>query len=339
MAKKTGKYTITLENSPSVISFAAIGSKKESQGPLASYFDIVNEDSTFGEQSWEKAESRMQKDVVNKALAKAQLAPGDIDCIFAGDLLNQCTASSFGLREMGIPMFGIYSACASIAEGLTLASILVDSSTVARAAAITSSHFCSSERQFRFPLEYGGQRPPTSQWTATAAGALIVGQQSAPPYVRAVTIGCIEDMGVTDANNMGAAMAPAAAGTLERYFGDSCTNADNYDLILTGDLGLVGSQLMEELLQRKGYEIHNKHADCGLLIYNRERQDVHAGGSGAGCSASVLCSYILPSLRMGRVQNVLFIATGALLSTTSTQQKQSIPGIAHLVHLSNQAQS
>ncbi len=180
MAKKTGKYTITLENSPSVISFAAIGSKKESEGPLADYFDIVNEDSTFGEQTWEKAESRMQKDVINKALAKCQLSSGDIDCIFAGDLLNQCIGSTFGLREMGIPLFGIYSACASMAEGLALASILVDSETVTRAAAITSSHFCSAERQYRFPLEYGGQRPPTSQWTVTGSGAAIVGKQVSP---------------------------------------------------------------------------------------------------------------------------------------------------------------
>lgn len=335
MASKLGKYTFRMDNPPSIVAYAAIGSKKESEGPLASYFDIVNEDTTFGEKTWEKAESRMQKDAVNKALAKGHLAPGDIDCIFAGDLLNQCISSTFGLREMGIPFLGIYSACSTMAEGLALSGLLVDAGTMKRTVAVTSSHFCTAERQYRFPLEYGGQRPPTSQWTVTGCGAAVVAQKVSPPYIKAITLGRIEDFGIKDANNMGAAMAPAAAATIKRFFEDTSTNVDNYDLILTGDLGEVGSQLLRELMDREGYPLGKKHADCGLLIYDRDTQDVHAGGSGCGCCASVLCSYILPAVKDGRIKNMLFIATGALLSPTSVQQGESIPGIAHLIHISS----
>jgi len=335
MATKVGKYTIRLDSTPSVLSYAAVVAKKEGEGPLASYFDTVSEDSTFAQQSWEKAESKMQKDAVSLALTKASLSPDQVDCIFAGDLLNQCISSTFGLREFGIPYFGIYGACSTMAEGIALGSLMIEGCALKHTAAVTSSHFCTAERQYRFPLEYGGQRPPTAQWTVTGSGAVILGENVSPPYVRQVCIGCIEDKGIKDANNMGAAMAPAAAATIRRFFEDTKTDQNNYDLILTGDLGQVGSDLLYELLFRDGYDIKAKHSDCGLLVYDREKQDVHAGGSGCGCSASVLCSYILPSIKDGRLQNVLFIATGALLSPTSAQQGESIPGIAHLVHLSS----
>ncbi len=336
MAKRTGKYTLTMENSPSIIGFAAVASKKESEGPMARYIDILNDDSSFGEKTWEKAESRMQKDAVNKALSKCSIASSQLDCIFAGDLLNQCISSNYGLRELGIPFVGLYGACSTMAESLALASLFVDCSMAQHAAAVTSSHFCSAERQFRFPLEYGGQRPPTAQWTVTGSGAAVLSKASMPPYVKAVCFGTIEDLGITDLNNMGAAMAPAAHSTLTKFFADTGTNQNNYDLIVTGDLGAVGTELLYGLMRESGYDISSVHNDCGLMIYDRDRQDVHAGGSGCGCSAVVLCSYILQSLRDGTLNNVLFMATGALMSPTSVQQGESIPAIAHLVHISSQ---
>jgi len=337
MPYRVGKYTLILENTPSVESFAAVGSKKEGEGPLAEYFDLLVEDSYFGEKTWEKAENRIQREAMNHALAKGGFDPEDIDYVFAGDLLNQCISSSFSLRELGIPFYGLYGACSTMAESLSLASVFVDSGAAARCAALTSSHFCSAERQFRYPLEYAGQRTPTSQWTVTGGGAVIIGKKQNAPYVRAVTAGTVEDYGIKDANNMGAAMAPAASATICRFFKDTGTMPRDYDLILTGDLGKVGSALLYELTQREGYSIKEKHRDCGLLVYDPEKQpEVIAGGSGCGCSASVLCGYILPQIRTGKLKNVLFIATGALLSTTSTQQGESIPGIAHLVYLSNE---
>jgi len=336
MAFKKGKYTYLTESPPSVRAFAASGSKKEAEGPLAKYFDILQPDSTFGEDSWEKAESRMVTVTVKRALQKAALAPNDIDCVFAGDLLNQCIGSTFGLRDVGIPLLGIYGACSTMAEGLLLSALLTDSGTVRRAMALTSSHFCTAERQYRFPLEYGGVRTPTSQWTATACGTAIVEQGSQQPFIRAVTFGTIQDKGVTDQNNMGAAMAPAAAETIFSFFDDTGFSPESFDLIATGDLGAVGSTLLHQLLQQKGIDISKNHADCGLMLYDRQNQDVHAGGSGCGCSAAVLCGHLLPAMRQGVLKNLLFIATGALLSPTTVQQKQSIPGIAHLVWLSSE---
>lgn len=336
MAKKQGKQTLITEFPPSVRAFAAVGSKMESEGPMAKYFDILEPDATFGQSSWEKAESFMVTTAAKKALQKAVLSPCDIDCVFAGDLLNQCIGSTFGLRDVGIPLLGIYGACSTMAEGLLLSSVMVDSRCVSRTLALTSSHFCTAERQYRFPLEYGSVRPPSAQWTATAAGAVILEQGTQPPFVRAVTIGTITDLGVTDQNNMGAAMAPAAAATIEGFFTDTKMRPEQFDMIVTGDLGAIGSELMLELLKKVGLDIKAKHADCGLLIYDRQRQDVHSGGSGCGCSAAVLCSFLLPALREGRLKNVLFMATGALLSPTTVQQKESIPGIAHLIWFSSQ---
>ncbi len=340
MPYRIGKYTLGLEMPPTVVSYASVGSKKEGEGPLKDDFDYIEMDSYFGEDTWEKAESRIQREAINRALEKGELDPSDIDYVFAGDLLNQCTSSSYGLRELGIPLFGLYGACSTMAESLSLASIFIDSRAAERCAAVTSSHFCSAERQFRFPLEYAGQRTPTSQWTVTGGGAVIIGSRKKAPYVRAVTTGTVEDYGIKDVNNMGAAMAPAASATIQRFFKDTGMKPDQFDMIVTGDLGYVGSGILLELLEKQGLDIHRQHKDCGLMIFDRESQpEVQAGGSGCGCSGSVLCGHILPKIQQGKLKEVLFIATGALMSTTSVQQGGTIPGIAHLVYLSSEAES
>ncbi len=333
MAKKLGRFTYVMENKPSILSYGSVVSKKEGEGPLAPYFDVINQDSSFGEKTWEKAESQMEKEAVEKAMEKIDITPKKIDMVFAGDLLNQCIGSTFGMKGFSIPHIGVYGACSTMAETMALGSIMVDSATAKHIIAVTSSHFCTAERQYRFPLEYGGQRPPTTQWTVTGAGAVIIGQGNTAPYIKAVSFGVIEDKGIKDANNMGGAMAPAAATTIKNYFIDTNTTAEDFDVILTGDLGQIGSDVLVELLKRDGYDISKKHQDCGLLIYDRERQDVHAGGSGCGCSAVVLTSFILPSMRAGRIKRLLFIATGALLSPTSVQQGEAIPCIAHLLDI------
>lgn len=335
MAKKIGKSTINMDNNPSLLSFGSVAGKKESEGPLARFIDVICDDTTFGEKTWEKAESRMQKDAVNKALEKARLSTNDIDFLFAGDLLNQCIGSTYGVKDLNIPFLGVYGACSTMAESLSLASIFVDSGIATHTVAVTSSHFCSAERQFRFPLEYGGQRTPTSQWTATGSGAVVVSGNSGAPFVKAVTIGKITDLGIKDTNNMGAAMAPAAYDTISTYFEDSGTKPDDYDLILTGDLGKVGSELLYDLFKRDNVDISKNHSDCGLIIYDINDQDVHAGGSGCGCSAVTLTSYILPKIKEGILNNILFIATGALMSPTSLQQGESIPCIAHLLNITS----
>lgn len=332
MATRTGRYTLHFENHPCITAFAAIAGKKEAEGPLGECFDKTHLDTTLGQDSWEKAEAQLQKEAVELALQKADLPSKSIDYILAGDLLNQCISSTFGLRSLDIPFIGQYGACSTMAQTLGMASLLVDTGAAERTVAVTSSHFCSAERQFRLPLEYGGQRTPTAQWTATASGSIVVSKKG-DIHVEDVIFGRIADLGVKDVANMGAAMAPAAVQTLIDYLKDTKTKPEDYDLILTGDLGRVGCELMEEMLEKEGISIHNNHNDCGLLLYDIERQDVHCGGSGCGCSASVLCGYILPKLQKHELHNVLFMATGALLSTTSSQQGESIPGIAHLVHL------
>lgn len=334
MAKRIGKRTLLLTSSPSVIAQAAVGAKMEKEGPLGGYFDFLSDDSSFGEKTWEKAETAMQKKAISLALNKASLQKEQIDFLLAGDLLNQCISSGYASREMQIPFVGLYGACSTMAESLALSGMFVDSALGRLCLAVTSSHFCSAERQFRFPLEYGGQRTPTAQWTVTGSGACVVAPSTKAPYLRAVTIGTIEDYGIKDISNMGAAMAPAAARTLTEFLKDTATSPSDYDLILTGDLGLVGSRLFCRLMQENGYPLNN-HNDCGLMIYDRDTQDVHAGGSGCGCAASVLCSFILPQISCQRLKNVLFLATGALMSPTSIQQGESIPSIAHLVYLSS----
>lgn len=334
MAVRKGS-TLILERCPGVISYGAVGSKKESEGPLAEGFDQLFPDSTLGEETWEKAECRLQKEAIRIALEKGGVEAEQLDCLFAGDLLNQCSSSIYGLREVGAPFVGLFGACSTMAESLAMAALFLEGGFGEKAGAITSSHFCSAERQFRFPLEYGGQRTPTSQWTVTGSGAVILGRAGGKVQVRGVTIGRIRDMGVTDANNMGAAMAPAAADTLERFFRDTRMMPKEFDLIATGDLGKVGSDLLLEVLEKDGWSLSGRHRDCGLMIYDRERQQVEAGGSGCGCSASVLCAHILPAMERGELRNVLFVATGALMSTTAVQQGESIPGIAHLVWLAS----
>lgn len=332
MFKKDG--TILLNSSPSVISYAAAGGKMEGEGPLADCFDFLTDDVTLGENSWEKSESRLQQHAFQSALAKGRFSQTDIDFLFAGDLLNQCVGSSYGARGTNIPFVGLYGACSTMAESLSMAGVFVDGGAARVAAAITSSHFCSAERQFRTPVNYGGQRTPTAQWTATASGCAIVGAHNQPPYLKAVTVGKIKDMGITDANNMGAAMAAAAYDTISRHLANTEQSIDSFDLILTGDLGKVGSDIMYELFRRDSVDIVAKHRDCGLMIYDMQKQDVHAGGSGCGCSASVLCGYILNEVKQAKLKNVLFAATGALLSPTVVQQGESIPGISHAIHIS-----
>lgn len=336
MGKKIGNFTVKFENSPRIIASAGVCGKKEAQGPLKNEFDKIFEDTTMGESSWEKAESKLQAEAVKTALEKAHLSTEDINYIFAGDLLNQCMSSAFGLRGLGIPFLGQFGACSTMAQTLFLAATTIEAGISNRSVAVTSSHFCSSERQFRFPLNYGGQRTPTAQWTVTGSGAAVVGKKDSGPRVNMATVGVITDLGIYDANNMGAAMAPAAAKTLTAFLDDTQTNPSDYDLILTGDLGEVGSNLFQELMLKQGIYIDENYDDCGLMIYFKEEQDVHAGGSGCGCSASVLCSMIMNKIKSQELNNVLFIATGALMSPTSSQQGESIPGVAHLINITSE---
>ena len=325
---------MVLDNPPSIRAAATVGCKKESEGPLGGMFDIINKDSYFGQASWEKAESQMQSLAVSKALEKAGLQNTDIDFIFAGDLLNQCIGSTYGLRELGIPYVGLFGACSTMAESLCVASTFIEGGVAQKVVACTSSHFCTAERQFRFPLEYGGQRTPTAQWTATASGAAVLQNGDVPPFVRAITVGTIEDLGVTDANNMGAAMAPAAYDTLSAFFRDTKTGPRDYDLIITGDLGELGHSIVRDFFSRDGIDMGNNFQDCGLLLYDRESQDMHAGGSGCGCSASVLNGYLLSGMRQGKWKKIVFAPTGALLSPTSSFQGESIPSICHALCIS-----
>ncbi len=332
MIKKVGGRTIVFGAPISIASYAAVGGKKEKEGPLGKHFDICFDDELLGEDSFEKAESRLQQYAVSKALSKGNFKPEEMELIFAGDLLNQCISSTFGLLDFKIPFAGLYGACSTMVLGLIMSALSV-SAGMQRTVAVTSSHFCSSERQFRFPLEYGGQRTPTAQWTATASGAAVVEQGKGKVNLAAAALGKIIDLGVSDANNMGAAMAPAAADTIQNFLQDSNTKPEDYDLILTGDLGFVGSELLYELLEKDGIEIRGVHNDGGMMLYDREKQDVHAGGSGCGCVASVLCGYVLPKIASGELDRVLVCATGALMSPTSSMQGQNIPSIAHLLYL------
>lgn len=325
-----------IETPPTICASSAVVGKKEHDGPLGGDFDLHAEDDRFGMDTWEKAESEMQRLAFGMLMKKSGCREEDIDAVFAGDLLNQCTGSSFGLLDARIPYFGLYGACSTMAEGLILSSLLVGGGTFTRAAAVCSSHFCSAERQFRTPIEYGGQRTPTAQWTVTGAGAMLLSAQGSGPYVTEVMPGISVQMGITDANNMGAAMAPAAVDTLTRYFADSDMSPDDFDVILTGDLGQVGHDITADMMSALGYDIRRVYNDCGLLIYSSGEQDCHAGGSGCGCSASVMCATVMKRFASGEYKDMLFIGTGALMSTTSVQQGLPIAGIAHLVRISAQ---
>ena len=333
--KKLGRQTAALPSRPRIIASAAVGGKREGEGPLKDCFDRVSADSYFGEESWERAESHMIRECFDLACNKAGLAAAP-DYIIAGDLLNQCVSSAFAMKDSGAPYFGVYGACSTMAESLTLAAMLVDGGYAETACAVTGSHFCTAERQYRYPLEYGGQRTPTSQWTVTGAGAAIAGAQGRGPYISHVTTGRIVDAGINDANNMGAAMAPAAYDTLCAHFADTGRAPEYYDAIFTGDLGALGHDIVQNMFAADGVKLGARYMDCGVLIYDLRTQDVHAGGSGCGCCASVLCGHILPAMRKGIWKRVLVAATGALMSPTSAQQGASIPGICHAVAIESE---
>ena len=328
-----GKQSILFDRHPSILSASAIGGKWEREGPLRAYFDYTDEDTSFQQDSWEKAERTMLELAFQTARDKAGLQNDAIQAMFGGDLLNQCISASFAMRDTGIPFLGLYGACSTMAEGLCLAAMMVNSRYADVAGAMSSSHFASAERQYRFPLGYGGQRTPTAQWTVTGAGCALIGLREHGPYVNAATIGSIIDYHVKDANNMGAAMAPAAYETIRTHFDDLSLSPADYDLIVTGDLGNVGKEILLDLFRRDGIGIGGVYNDCGTMVFDLNRQDVHAGGSGCGCGTVVLCGYILRQLKLGKLKNVLFCGTGALLSPLSTQQGEAIPSICHAISI------
>lgn len=316
---------------------ASVVGHKEHEGPIGDCFDIYDKDDRFNQKTWEKAESQMQKIAMTTAMSKMNLQEKDIDAMFAGDLLNQCVGSAYGLLDFDIPFFGLYGACSTAVEGLMIASIGISAGVFQRCATISSSHFCSAEQQYRTPLEYGGQRSPTAQWTVTGSGAFIVGNEKfSGVKVSAALPGIVIDKGVNDASNMGAAMAPAAIDTLLRFFKESKTSPRDYDAIYTGDLGLEGSKILMEFMEIEGYKMAGNYQDCGNIIFDRECQDVHSGGSGCGCSAVVLASHILPKLKSGELRNALIVGTGAMMSPSSLKQGLSIPAIGHLIMLESE---
>ena len=333
--KRIGKRTVKLLSPPRILGSACVVGKKEGEGPLSDSFDYIGGDSFFGESSWEKAEKAMMKRAFSLACDKAGVAPSQIDYAFAGDLLNQCISSGFCMRDFEVPFFGLYGACSTMGEALALAAMAIDGGYADIASASTSSHFCSAERQFRTPLEYGGQRTPTAQWTVTGSGTCILGAAGTGPCITHITQGKIMDYGIRDANNMGAAMAPAAYDTIRAHLNDLSVGPDYYDLILTGDLGYVGSTILRDFFASDGVDLAAVHNDCGLLIFDRETQDVHAGGSGCGCVASVFSGLILNGMREKRWNRILFVPTGALLSTTSTMQGETIPCVSTAIAVSN----
>jgi stage V sporulation protein AD len=334
LEKKVGKQTSQMQKPPVIVSAASIVGPKEGKGPLAGFFDQVVDDDLWGEKSWEKAEAKFMREVLSKAVSKASLAINAVDYAIAGDLMNQCISASFGLRESNIPFFCVFGACSTIGEAMGLGSILIDGGFASNVACLTSSHFCSAEKQFRFPLELGSQRPPTSQWTVTGAGCVILSAEGSGPCITRITTGKIVDMGIKDQNNMGAAMAPAAADTIYAHFEDTGLPHDYYDMVVTGDLGMIGHAILNEMLAANGISIGNILNDCGMMIFDK-KQDVHAGGSGCGCAATVFAGYLLDSLNKGQLRRILFVPTGALLSPTSVQQGETIPCIAHAVAIEN----
>ena len=313
----------------SVAAGAAVVGNKEGEGPLRERFDEVGRDAYFGQKSWEKAESFMLRRCFDLLCRKAQVAPAQLHYLLAGDLQSQCTGSAFAARESAVPFLGLYGACSTMGEAMTLGALLIDGGAAEQVCAMTSSHFCAAEREFRLPLEYGGQRTPSAQWTATAAGAVLLRGGDCGVRITHVTTGKITDAGITDAANMGAAMAPAALSTLKAHFADTGRTPGDYDAVITGDLGHFGHGMLEELARREGLEFPTVFTDCGMLLYDAQRQDVHAGGSGCGCSAAVFAGHILKCLREGMWKRVLFAPTGALMSTVTSQQGESIPGICH----------
>jgi stage V sporulation protein AD len=334
LEKKMGKQTVFLKAPPTIAATASIVGPKEGKGPLAPYFDQILDDELWGEKSWEMAESKMVRETLSKTAINASIAVSGLDYILAGDLLNQCIAASFGLRQCGIPLFGVFGACSTMGETMSLGAMLIDGGFAENVVCMTSSHFCSAERQFRFPLELGSQRPPTAQWTVTGAGGALLSSVGMGPFIKKITTGKIVDMGIKDQNNMGAAMAPAAADTIFAHFEDTGLPADYYDMIVTGDLGRIGIQIVDDLLSSNGIRSGSKLNDCGVMIFDMT-QDAHSGGSGCGCSASVFAGFLYDRLKKGKLNKILFVPTGALLSPTSVQQGESIPCIAHALAIEN----
>ena len=331
---KRGRHSFILPEPAVITAWASVAGKKESEGPLSHTFDKTSQDTYFGQSSWELAEKAMQETALRLLLEKGQLERSELDLVLSGDLLNQCIGSAFTMRNTGTAHLGLYGACSTMAESLLLGSLLVCSGTFDRVAAMTSSHFASCERQYRFPLGYGGQRTPTSQWTVTGSGAALLCRQGKGPAITACTMGTVTDLGVKDANNMGCAMAPAALATIKAHFADLRTGPEDFDRIVTGDLGQVGMEALLELARLDGLSLGGKLMDCGTTVFDNQAQDVHSGGSGCGCSAITLCGYLLDQLNSGKWKRILFCGTGALLSPTSTQQGLPIPGVCHAVSIS-----
>ncbi len=329
--KKVGLQTVKFQNPPSIISTYTIVGPKEGEGPLKDYFDYVLEDDVWGQASFEKAEAKIQEETIKAAITNGNLTNQDIDFLLAGDLLNQIVSSTYTARQLSIPYYGLYGACSTMTESLSLGAMLVDGGFADKVVCATSSHFSSAERQFRFPLEYGSQRKFSSQWTVTGAGATILSSTGDGPYITYSTTGKIVDKGVKDATNMGGAMAPAAIDTLITHFNDTGFSPSDYDLIISGDLGRVGKAIVLDLMKKEGYDLSNLFTDCGVEIFDGDKQDTHAGGSGCACAAVVFNGYIYKEMKKGNLKRVLLMATGALHSTIINQQGESIPGIAHAI--------
>ena len=330
---KRGRQSFILPQMPVITAWASVAGKKESEGPLAHCFDVTSQDTYFGQKTWEQAEKQMQKLALDTLIKKAGISRQQVGLVFSGDLLNQCIGSSFTLRNTGIPHLGLYGACSTMAESLLLGAMTVSGGFSDRVIAMTSSHFASSERQYRFPLGYGGQRTPSAQWTVTGSGAALLCSAGTGPRIESCTLGTVTDLGIKDANNMGAAMAPAAYTTIRAHFEDLNTGPENFDRIVTGDLGQLGKDVLLELAKRDGISLGGKLIDCGTMVFDPVEQDVHSGGSGCGCSAITLCGYLLDQLNTGKLKRILFCGTGALLSPTSTQQGLPIPGVCHAVSI------
>lgn len=332
-SNKRGRQSFVLPQKPVITAWASVAGKKEVEGPLADTFTLTSQDTYFGEKTWEQAEKRLQQLALEQLAKKAGMDQADFSLVYSGDLLNQCIGSSFSLNRTGIPHLGLYGACSTMAQSLLMAALTVDGGYSDKVVALTSSHFASSERQYRFPLGYGGQRTPTAQWTVTGSGAALVCSQGKGPHIDSATWGTVTELGIKDAGNMGAAMAPAALATIKAHFEDMNRSDRDFDLIVTGDLGRHGLELLLELARRDGLNLGGKLTDCGTLVFDQNSQDVHSGGSGCGCSAIVLCGHLLDQLQRGKYKRILFCGTGALLSPTSTQQGLPIPGICHAVSI------
>ena len=329
---RVGKQTFVFNNLPRIIGNYCLVGPKEGKGNFKEYFDKISEDDLFGQNSYEKAESRLIEQTISNAIENANLKTDEVEVMLSGDLMNQITSSSFAARTLDVPYIGLFGACSTMAETLIVGASLVDGGFVHNAVCATGSHFSSAEKQFRYPLELGTQRPPTSQWTVTGAGCTVLAPNKTGIAVSSATVGKVVDWGVTDANNMGAAMAPAAFETLVAHLKDTNREPDYYNLILTGDLGKLGSEILIDLMETKGYKLGKNYSDCGQMIFSNN-QKTFMGGSGCGCGASILNGYVLKRMKLGHLKNVLFVATGALMSTVSAQQGESIPCIAHGVVL------